>query len=205
MLLIGILLYAIPVFALDTDLDSNDALDKAYGGTNSPGSGIVTSVYFPAGSLSADGTQCAAPAEVTINSGPMQYTIVCTDNDTSTIYGSVVLPDGFDITKDITFELSYIQTAADTGPLNSDIAIQCRGTGEAVNNTWGSEIAIDDAAVTGSNAVDMTTSAAVDTADCVAGDILYFRWQMDATGTTTAVATLNIVGMKAEYTTTIGD
>lgn len=163
------------------------------------------SVYWGAGALSTDGTQCAAPAEVTLNSGPKQYTIICTDNDASTIYGHVVMPDGWDAGT-VTLELEYLQTAADTNVLNSDIACACRGAGETVNNTWGTEIAIDDAAVTGSNGVDTTTSAAVTcNGTCAAGDSLWFRWQMDAAGTTTAVATLHILGVKMEYTVNAND
>lgn len=160
----------------------------------------LKSVWFGAGSLSTDGTQCAAPAEVTINSGPKLWTIICTDNDASTIYGSVKMPDAWD-GGTVTFEHVYIQTAADTGALNGDIAAQCYGNGEVVGSTW-NEVAIDDAAVTGSSKNDFTTSAAVTPAGtCAAGDMLYFRYQLDATGTTTAVATLHTVGLKMEYST----
>jgi hypothetical protein len=159
------------------------------------------SVWFGAGSLSTDATQCAAPAEVTINSGPKIWTIICTDNDAATIYGSVKMPDSWDAGT-VTFEHVYIQTAADTSALNGDIAAQCYANGEAVGSTW-NEIAIDDAAVTGSNKNDFTTSAAVTPAGtCAAGDMLYFRYQLDATGTTTAVATLHHVGFKMEYSIT---
>ena len=165
----------------------------------------VRSMFWPAGAMSADGTQCADPAEVTINSGPIQYTAVCTDNDASTLYGHVVMPDGWDAGT-VTFELAYLQTAADTSALNSDIAAQCHGAGETVDSTWGTEVAIDDAAVTGSNAVDMTVSGAVAAAGtCAAGDALWWRWQLDATGTTTAVATLHFLGLKMEYTASSGD
>lgn len=157
------------------------------------------SIWFGAAALSTDGTQCAAPAEVTINSGPKLWTIICTDNDASTIYGSVKMPDSWD-GGTVTFEHVYIQTAADTSALNGDIAAQCRGNGEAPSSTWGSEVALDDAAVTGSNQNDFTTSAAVTPAGtCAAGDMLYFRYQLDATGTTTAVATLHTLGFKMEY------
>lgn len=163
------------------------------------------SIFWSAGAFSADGTQCAPASEVQINSGPYTYSIICADNDASTIYGSVVMPDGWNAGT-LTFELEYLQTAADTSALNSDIACACRGAGEAVNNTWGTEVAIDDAAVTGSNAVDHTTSAAATcNGTCAAGDTLFWRWQMDATGTTTAVATLHMLGVKAEYTGTVGD
>lgn len=158
------------------------------------------SIYFPANALTVDGTQCAEPALNTINSGPRLWTIICTDNDASTIYAHVVMPDSWNAGT-FTVELEYVQTAADTGVLNSDVAGQCRGAGETINNTWGTEVALDDAAVSGSNIVDHTTTGAI-TADgtCAAGDTLFIRWQLDATGTTTAVATLHILGMKVEYT-----
>ena len=141
----------------------------------------------------------------TINSGPKQYTVICTDNDASTIYGHTVMPDSWNAGT-VTFELVYLQTAADTAVLNADVAAQCHAAGETVNSTWGTEIAIDDAAVTGSNGVDMTTSGAVTPAGtCAAGDALWWRIQLDATGTTTAVATLHFLGMKMEGTWGGGD
>lgn len=48
-------------------------------------------VDFPAASLTTDTAQCASPALATINSGAPRYTIICTDNDASSIYGEVVL------------------------------------------------------------------------------------------------------------------
>jgi len=162
------------------------------------------SVWFGAGSLSTDGTQCAAPAEVTINSGAKMWTIICTDNDASTIYGLASMPDAWD-GGTVTFAHHYIQTAADTGVRNGDIAASCRLTAATINNTWRSDIAIDDAAVRGANALDKNTSAAVTpNGTCTAGvdRLLQFRYQLDATGTTTAVATLHHVGFKMEYSVT---
>jgi hypothetical protein len=174
-------------------------------GSTSASISFVDSVFWPAGSLSSDGTQCAVPVEVTINSGPKQYAIVCADNDASIIYGHVLMPDGWNAGT-VTFELEYLQSAADTGALNADVAAQCHAAGETVNNTWGTEVAIDDAAVTGSNGVDTATSAAVTPAGtCAAGDSLWWYIAIDATGTDTAVATLNILGVKMEYTRTLGD
>lgn len=165
----------------------------------------VRSMYWGAAALSADGTNCANPAEVTINSGPKLYTIICADNDSSTIYGSTVMPDSWD-GGTVTFETTTIQTAANTSALNGDIAAQCRGDGETPSSTWGTEVAIDDAAVTGSNNNDQITSGAVTPAGtCAAGDTLYWRYQVDATGTTTAVSTLHFLGFKMEYTSNVGD
>ena len=153
---------------------------------------------FPGGSLIADGTQCADAAKVTINSGPVMYTVICADNDGSSIYFDFV-PEKWDAGT-LTAELHYIQTAADTSALNADVTFQCRAAGETPSSTWGTEIAIDDAAVTGSNALDITTSAAATPAGtCADGDRVWGRIQLDATGTTTAVATLHLVGVVVHY------
>ena len=165
----------------------------------------VRSMYWGAGAMNSDGTQCADPAEATINSGPKMWTIICTDNDASIMHGTTTMPDGWNAGT-VTFEVSYIQTAADTNVLNLDIAAQCRNNGTVVNSTYGTKVAIDDAAVVGSSSVDTTTSGAV-TANgtCAAGDFLAWQLEVDATGTTTAVATLHFIGVKMEFTTDIGD
>lgn len=172
----------------------NDSVDAGHIST------LVKSMYWGAVAMSSDGTNCADPAEVTINSGPKLYSIICTDNDGSRMHGSTVMPDGWDAGT-VTFEVNYVQTAADTSALNLDVAAACRDAGTTVNGTYGTEVAIDDAAVTGSNAVDATTSGAV-TANgtCAAGDFLYWYIDVDATGTTTAMATVNFLGVKMEWT-----
>ncbi len=165
----------------------------------------VTSMYWGASGMSSDATQCADPLEATINSGPKLYTIICTDNDASLFGGSTVMPDGWNAGT-VTFELSYIQTAANTSALNVDVSAQCHAPGETIDGTFGTEVAIDDAAVSGSNKLDSTTSAAVTAAGtCAAGDILFWEMEVDATGTTTAMATLHFVGVKLEYTWTPDD
>lgn len=157
------------------------------------------SVWFGAEALSTDGTQCAAPAEVTINSGPKRFTIICTKNDSSTIYGSIKMPADYS-GGTVFFTHVYLQTAADTNALNGDITAQCRGNGSTVNSTWGTEVPIDDAALTGSNKNDMTQSAAVTpNGTCTGAPMLYWRYQLDATGTTTAVGTLHHLGFLMEY------
>lgn len=160
------------------------------------------SIWFGAEALFGDGTQCPSdPTAVTINSGPIMPTFICADNDGSTLYGQVRMPDSWD-GGTVTFTHIYIQTAADTAVLNGDIACQARSNGEVPSSTWGTEIAIDDAAVVGSNSSDQTTSAAVTCAGTglAGGDMLFFRYQLDATGTTTAVATLHHVAFNMEYT-----
>jgi len=158
------------------------------------------SVYWPAGALSTDGTQCAAPGEVTINSGSKRWTIICADNDSSTIYGEVAMPDSWD-GGTVTLMGMFVQTAANTSAMNSDVAMACRAAPTTINNTWGTEVAMDITNMTGSNAINTVTTAAITpNGTCTGGGmLLQFRWQLDATGTTTAVATLHMLGFKLEY------
>lgn len=182
------------------DPDAATQLGKyTYGTAYKP----LKSVWFGAGSLSTDGTQCAAPAEATpVASGPKLWTIICADNAASRIDGSVRMPDAWD-GGTVTFTMVYQQTAADTAILNGDIACQARSNGEAPTSTWGTTQALDDAAVVGSGSNDMTTSAAVTCAGTgvAGGDMLYWKYLV-ATETTTAMATLHILGFNMEYSIT---
>jgi len=148
------------------------------------------------------GGGCTASAVLQIGTnGPGMHTINCADSDTATIWGCVDMPQDWDAGT-ITYRASYVQTAVDTSQLHSDIAAQCRGTTEAIDGNWGTEIAIDDANVTGSDGLDRTTSAAVTpNGACAAGDQLCFRYQIDAAGTSTAVATLYFLGFQIGYST----
>lgn len=156
-------------------------------------------IWIPAGALSTDGTQCAAPAEVTINSGAKRYTILCADNDGSTAYADVMMPNAWNGST-VTLTGVFVQTAADTSNVNADVAMACRADGGTINNTWGTEVAMD-TAMTGSNALDTVTTAAITPNGTCTGDntMLQIRWQLDAGGTTTAVATMHLLGFKLTY------
>lgn len=156
--------------------------------------------FIPASAFIGDGTNCPTSASaVTINSGPKVYTMICGSGANGDMDFDVVMPMDWDGT-DLIFEPSYTQTAANTSAMNSDIKAQCRGAGETPSSTWGTAIAIDDAAVTGSSAEDKTASAAVTPAGtCAAGDHLFVRYTLDVTGTTTPEATLNFYGVGVYY------
>lgn len=186
------------VLTVDPDAASRNGMYQ-FGANYRP----LKSVWIGAGGLYGDSTQCPErPTAVTINSGPKIPTFICTDNNASRLTGMLLMPNDWD-GGTITLTHAYIQTAADTGALNGDAAAQCRGNGETVSSTWGTEVAIDDAAVTGSSKNDLTTSGDITPAGtCAAGDMLYFYYELDATGTTTAVATLHHLGFRLTYSST---
>lgn len=156
--------------------------------------------FVPAAAFVGDGTNCPTSASaVTINSGPKVYTMICGSGANGDMDFDAVMPMDWD-GGTLVFEPSYTQTAANTSAMNSDIKAQCRGAGETPSSTWGTAVAIDDAAVTGSNAEDKTASAAVTPAGtCAAGDHLFVRYTLDVTGTTTPEATLNFYGVGVYY------
>lgn len=159
------------------------------------------SFWFGAGALSTDGTQCTDPAERTVNSGPKTWAVNCADNAGSILYGSVTMPDSYN-GGTVTFELvAENENATPSGNLDMDFSAMCRGDSDAVNSTWGTGVQ----ALVGFDTqydIEMATTAAV-TPDgtCAAGDTLFWRAVMDATGTTSQVADLYIFGVKMEYPT----
>lgn len=186
------------ILTIDPDAASKNAMYQ-FGANYRP----LKSVWIGAGNLYGDGTNCPErPTAVTINSGPKIPTFICADNNGSRLTGMLRMPNDWD-GGTITLTHSYIQTAADTSQLNGDAAAQCRGHGETVSSTWGTEVAIDDSNVTGSNANDLTTSGAITPAGtCAAGDMLYFYYELDAAGTTTPTATLHHLGFHLTYSST---
>jgi hypothetical protein len=184
---------------LDNTIDSDDYIDGSVDPIHL--ANLTKSMYWGAAGMSADGTQCADPAEVTINSGPKLYTIICTDNDAGIIYGSTNMPDGWDSTVNPVFYFQALNTAADTGVLEFDFSAMCRADGALVDSTWGAEPT--PGSITFTTANDIETSAAntvVPNGTCT-GDSTHLFWRMslDATATTTAVATAHVIGVKLEY------
>lgn len=235
----------------------------------------VDSIVWTAGGMTSDGTNCADPTQVQINSGPDIYTIICADNDASYMYGFVTMPDGWlafdsqhtgsnnasiltdstqswvpdsligltvfnatdgsscEITDndattvtctlsggteddwdtndyynigEVTFELTILQTAADTGAFNADIEMQCKASGSTFSSTWAAgPNAMDLANVGGSNKVDFVQQTGTMYAYGGPGRACAWRLSIDSGGTTTAMATLHILAMKMEFRKLIGD
>lgn len=164
----------------------------------------LKSVFVGAYGFEGDGTNCPArPTPVTINSGPKLPTFVCLENNGSRLIAAFPMRQNWDGGA-IYVRPYYVQTAADTGSVLLDVAAACRGMGETFNGTYGTEVNVDDASVTGSNAIDSTLSGAITpNGTCAAGDYLYFYIDVDATSTpTTAAATLHVLGADVVYSVT---
>lgn len=162
----------------------------------------LRSMHWGAGAMSADGTGCANPAEVTIPAagGVKTYGVIC--NDGGTIYGSTVLPDGLDATGDVSFELSVTRPSGGTA-LAGDFSYQCKAHDAAIDNTWATGGAVDITLTT----VDDFYTGTIGTIDidteCDPGDGMWWRYVIDDANHDASAA--NILGVKMEYYTNIGD
>ena len=161
----------------------------------------VRSIYWPAGSFSSDGTNCADPAEATPVTGAFKtYVVVCGDG--GTFYGQAVLPDGLDDTADINFEL----TATDgTGSvtLAGDFGYQCWSSDEAITSSWQTGAANDVTLTTADDLYQGTTAGIDIETPCAAGDFFAWRYVIDDANHDATSA--EILGVKMEYTTNVGD
>jgi hypothetical protein len=199
----------------DNAIDDTDMQNEDFGEFTCTGSedgctidAQVKSMYWPAGSMSSDGTQCGDATEVTLNSGPRQWTITCADNDSGYFHGQVVMPDSWNAST-VTFELMVHHATTETITFAGDFQSQCKAAGETVNNTdWPTEGAstVCDVSITTANDIEAcTTAAQTPSGTCAAGDMLWWRYNIDATNFSTNAANTNVLGVKMEYTSNIGD
>jgi len=159
----------------------------------------LKSVYWGAGAMTADGTNCTDPAEVTLDSGPETWTISCADNNGSIFYGNVVMPDSWDAGT-VTFELVLFHATTETITYGGDFSAKCTGDGEDFSGvSWGTAIAADVSIVTANLIEKQTTNAVTATGTCAGGDLLYWRYVIAAGRFSTNAANADVVGVKMEY------
>ena len=109
---------------LDSDAYVDASIDPIHIATH------TRSMYWGAGAMEVDGTQCSAPVAVLLHAtGPKPLTIACADSDSGTISGSTVMPDGWDGST-VIFEIALGQIAAATTVFDMDFEGQCIGTTE---------------------------------------------------------------------------
>ena len=168
----------------------------------------VRSMNWGAGSMNADG--CTAIAEVAIPSaGFPMWTSTCPVAATSQLYGSTTMPDSWDA-GNVLFEVSSHHAVSEVLTCIYDITCQCVGTGEAMNTTFTTEgantvVVITTAALTDQFLWDEQVGAIACTGTCSAGDLLRWELESETVGTGANCANTNILGVKMEYTSTIGD
>jgi hypothetical protein len=194
--------------AIDVNKLADDAVDSGeiQNGAVDPIhlANLTKSMYWGAGAISSDGTQCADPTEVTLNSGPKLFSISCADNAASIIYGSTVMPDGWDAGT-VTFEIMVWHGTTETITFAGDFQAQCRASGEVPSGTWAPDPVdansqADVSITTANQIVSATTGGAITPAGtCAVGDMLFWKWTMDAANTDANGANTDILGVKMEF------
>ncbi len=160
------------------------------------------SIWFGAGALSTDATNCAAPTEQTLNSGVKLWAFSCADSASSIFYGSIVMPDGWDAGT-LTFELTLFHATTETITFAGDFSAQCHGAGEVLDSTWGSAVAADVSITTANQQVNATSAAVTPSGTCAAGDFLAWRYVVDNVNFSTNAANSKVLGVKMEYTASL--
>ena len=159
------------------------------------------SFWFGAGALSTDSSNCLNPEERIINGGPKAWTIKCSDNNASIIYGNAAMPDSYSGGA-VTFELHSVnENAAPSGNLVFNVSASCRSDAEFINATWGAAVAMTTAYTTQYAGKHSGTVTVTPSSTCAAGESIYWRAVMNETTTTTQVDNTYILGVKMEYPT----
>ncbi len=148
--------------------------------------------YWDAAGITPDGTQCAEPAKTTINSGPVAYVIVCTDNAASIFYGQVALTATLTTA---TFTLTVNDVDSSSQHFGGGFSAQCRNNGTTVNSTWGTATTVDITMTTANNNYTGTTSATTPNGTCGSGATLFWRFVVDAAGTHTDDGDARVIGV----------
>ena len=137
--------------------------------------------YWDGGSITVDGTLCTEPTKTTINSGPIGYTFVCADDNSSIFYGQIGLTQ---TVTTATFTLTVNDVDSSAQHFAGAFAAQCRGNGTTVNNTWGTPVTVDITMTAANLNYTGTTAAHTPNGTCGAGATLFWKFTVDATTNT---------------------
>lgn len=168
----------------------------------------VRSMAWDAGSWSVDG--CTAPAETAIPSaGFPTWEVSCADADTAQAYGKTKMPNGWDAGA-VQFALNVHHAVSEVITCLYDVTCQCVGDGEAMNTTFTTEAAATEISITTAATADQMQTAEQSgaitcTGTCAAGDMLRWELEVDATGSGANCANTNLLSLRMEYVSNVGD
>ena len=151
-------------------------------------------IYFGAGGINVDGTNCAVPTEQNLNSSEKTWAFSCADSNSSVFSGKVRMPLTWD-GGTITFTLALFHDTTETITFAGDFSAQCRAAGTAINSTYGTAVAADVAITTANQIAEATTAAVTPNGSCVGGAWLLWRYVVDATNFSTNAANSKVLGV----------
>jgi len=182
-----------------TNTGTNKTLRDALAGGTGNAIWTPVRVSWDAGSLTADGSLCADPSKVTINSGPTQYVIICSHNTSATIDGQVTLPITMVAALNtVKLQLTVNDVDSSSQHFSGTFKAQCRNNGTAVNSTWGSTQTVDITMTTAQNNYTGTTAAVTPNGTCSAGATLFWRFTITNSGGTDDNGNARVIGVMME-------
>lgn len=158
----------------------------------------VGTIYFDAGSISVDGTNCTAPTEQALNSAEKTWAFSCGDSNSSIFSGKIRMPKSWDLST-VTFTLSLFHGTTETITFAGDFSAQCRGAGDAINGTYGTAVASDVSITTANLIAEATTAAVTPNGTCAAEDWLLWRYVVDAANFSANAANSKVLGVTIKY------
>jgi len=197
-------------FAIAIDKKGN--LTCAAGGGGGGGGGGLTgydTVVFDAGAMVGDGGLCHLPQSQEIGSGLRVYSITCADSSSASIFGRVLMPDGWDGGA-VNFSMAIIdQNETPGGYVVGAIACACVNSGDSTQSIFGTGTSITHNLTSGIAQFDLvlasTSSAVTCSGTCSGGSELFWRYQVNEVGTTENMENVLFLQAKMEFNRTADD
>src|ERR1051325_941445 len=158
----------------------------------------LKTIYWDAGSITTDGTNCGVPAEQALNSSESTWAFSCADSGSSKFSGKIRMPASWD-GGTVTFTLSLFHGTSESITFAGDFSAQCRGAGEVISSTYGTAVAADVSITTAKQIAEATTAAVTPTGTCAASDWLLWRYVIDAANFSTNAANAKVIGVSMKY------
>lgn len=158
-------------------------------------------IYFDAGSITVDGTNCTAPTEQALNSAEKTWAFGCADSNSSIFSGKVRMPAKWD-GGTLLFTLSLFHGTTETITFAGDFSASCRGAGDTINSTYGTGVAADVSITTANQVAEATSAAVTPNGTCAGGKFLLWRYVVDATNFSANAANSKILSVSIAFAQT---
>jgi len=153
-------------------------------------------IYFDAGSITTDGTNCGTPTEQTLVSGPKTWAFSCADNGASIFYGKIRLPVAITTAA---FTLTLFHATTETITFAGSFDAQCHAAGTAVSATWGTSQTANVAITTANQIAEATSAAVTPNGTCSKGSMLFWRYVVNAASFDTNAANAKVLSVGLKY------
>jgi len=159
----------------------------------------LKSIYWDAGGINVDASNCTTPTEQALNSAEKTWAFSCADSNSSIFGGKVRMPVAYD-GGTVTFTLTLFHGTTETITFAGDFSAQCRAAGAAINSTYGTAVAADVSITTANLIAEATTAAVTPNGTCTGGGVtILWRYVVDAANFSANAANSKVLGVTMKY------